>query len=225
MLKVVNIKKSYGTKQVLKGVNFTFDSGKVYGIVGKNGAGKTTLFKCLAGLESYEGEVTSDFDNLRHHMGFLYTHPIIMSYITGWEYLKQLCTARGIHFDNFEEQNIFDLPLGEYAINYSTGMTKKLAFLGILLQQNDIFILDEPFNGVDIQSNMILSAIIAKLKEKNKTIIISSHIFSSLQENCDQICLLDNGTINEQFGKDDFQNLEDELKRDIVQDTLNGLNL
>ncbi len=223
MLAINHITKSYGSKEVLKGIDCTFHPGKIYGIVGKNGAGKTTLFKCLAGLESYEGTIQSSYDHLKNHIGYLQTTPVIMSHITGWEYLKLLTTARGITEDNFSDKNIFDLPLDEYAMHYSTGMSKKLAFLGILLQQNDIFILDEPFNGVDIQSNMILSAIITKLKEQHKTIIISSHIISSLKEICDQIFLLDNGVIDQEYDQQEFSQLDKELRSELIDEKLDRL--
>jgi len=148
-----------------------------------------------------------------------------MSYITGWEYLKLHCTARGIQQEDFKAQNIFELPLNEYIEHYSTGMLKKLAFTALLLQKNDIYILDEPFNGVDIQSNIILSAVIQKLKLASKTVLISSHIFSSLQENCDEICVLNNGTIEETVRKEDFNRLGEQLKNEIVDTRLDQLEL
>ena len=147
-----------------------------------------------------------------------------MSYITGWEYLKLHCSARGLTREDFEEQNIFELPLNEYIEHYSTGMLKKLAFMALLLQKNELFILDEPFNGVDIQSNIILSAVIQKLKSAKKTLLISSHIYSSLQENCDEILVLNNGTFEEPVQKDQFGQLGEQLKNDIV-DTLSLIHI
>jgi len=134
-----------------------------------------------------------------------------MSYITGWEYLKLLCIARDEKQDNFEEQNVFDLPLDEYAENYSTGMKKKLALMAILLQKNQVYILDEPFNGVDIHSNMIISGIIKQLKDLGKTVLISSHIFSSLRESCDEILLLSDGQISQKVTAENFDTLEQEM--------------
>jgi len=97
--------------------------------------------------------------------------------------------------------------------------------MALLLQKNDIYILDEPFNGVDIQSNIILSAVIQKLKLASKTVLISSHIFSSLQENCDEICVLNNGTIEETVRKEDFNRLGEQLKNEIVDRRLDQLEL
>lgn len=215
MLTVKDLHKSYGRKKVLNNIQLSLEEGRVYGIVGENGAGKTTLFRCIAGLEDYDGLIDSKFDYLKNHLGYLQTNPLFMSRITGWEYLKLMCVARKISKDDFAQQNIFDLPLDQYAETYSTGMMKKLALLGTLLQKNDIFILDEPFNGVDIQSNIIISEIIHKLRKANKIVVISSHIFSTLSETCDEIFLLENGRISKSVTKEEFDDLEKEL-RDVV---------
>jgi len=211
MIEIKDLSKAYGKIQVLKSINQVFEPGKTYGIVGENGAGKTTFFKCIAGMELYDGDIITPFDPLKNHIGFLETNPVFMSYITGWEYLKLLCIARDEKQDNFEEQNVFDLPLDEYAENYSTGMKKKLALMAILLQKNQVYILDEPFNGVDIHSNMIISGIIKQLKDLGKTVLISSHIFSSLRESCDEILLLSDGQISQKVTAENFDTLEQEM--------------
>ncbi len=220
MIKLENLSKSFGQKNVLHDLNVEFSPGKVYGIVGANGAGKTTLFKCIAGLHLYTGEMVSSYGKIKEHLGFLETNPRFMSRITGWEYLKLICLARGIKEDNFEEQNIFDLPLNEYAEHYSTGMKKKLALMGVLLQKNDVFILDEPFNGVDIQSNMVILELIKKLKSNGKLILIASHIFSTLSEVCDEIIFLEKGSLKKQVKPETFKALEEEMKSFIVGDQL-----
>ena len=225
MLEIKNLTKTYGNTVALENINLDFHPGKVYGIVGENGAGKTTLFKCIAGLESYQGNISSTFHPIKDHLGYLETNPIFMSYLTGWEYLKLLCKAKNITTENFEEQNLFDLPLLEYAENYSTGMKKKLALMGVLLRKNDIIILDEPFNGVDIQSNMLISEIISELKVLKKTILISSHIFSTLNESCDEIVLLSRGKVVKQVQKDNYAALEKSMKQTVVGDKLKNIML
>jgi len=225
MIRLNNLSMSFGKNKVLNDISLTFESGKVYGIVGANGSGKTTLFRSIAGLENHDGEVAYEWTPLKNHLGFLETNPIVMTRITGWEYLKLLCVSRGIHEENFENQNIFDLPLQQYADTYSTGMKKKLALLAILLQNNKVYILDEPFNGVDIQSNLMIIALIKKLKALDKIILISSHIFSTLSDTCDIIHLLAAGQIEKTVDRNDFRSLDEVMQTFISVDKINHLKL
>jgi ABC-2 type transport system ATP-binding protein len=225
MIKMNDLSKVFGDKEVLKNVSMEFSKGNVYGIVGENGAGKTTLFRCIAGLESYSGEIISDVTPLKNHLGLLLTDPFFFSMITGREYIRLLCNARGKTNLDIDSKNIFDLPLNQYASTYSTGMKKKLAITAILLQENEYFILDEPFNGVDIQSNIILTEIILKLKELNKIVIISSHIFSTLSETCDEIHLLRKGEQIKSVQKSGFKNLEQEMKEMTIGNRIDKLDL
>jgi ABC-2 type transport system ATP-binding protein len=225
MIKMNDLSKVFGDKEVLKNVSMEFYKGNVYGIVGENGAGKTTLFRCIAGLESYSGEIISDVTPLKNHLGLLLTDPFFFTMITGKEYIRLLCNARGKTNLDIDSKNIFDLPLNQYASTYSTGMKKKLAITAILLQENEYFILDEPFNGVDIQSNIILTEIILKLKELNKIVIISSHIFSTLSETCDEIHLLRKGEQIKSVQKSGFKNLEQEMKEMTIGNRIDKLEL
>ncbi|MFT3909083.1 MAG: ATP-binding cassette domain-containing protein [Ferruginibacter sp.] len=225
MIVVKNLSKKYGTNEVLKNINMQFDKGKAYGIVGENGAGKTTLFRCIANLEKYDGEISSNHTPLKDHLGLLFTEPFFFEKITGKEYIQLLCNARNIIISDIENRNIFDLPLNQYASTYSTGMKKKLALTAILLQGNQYFIFDEPFNGVDIQSNIIITEIIHKLKALGKIVIISSHIFSTLSDTCDEIHLLSNGSFIKSVQKTGFPALEAEMKQATVGNKIEKIQL
>jgi ABC-2 type transport system ATP-binding protein len=225
MIEIKNLSKSFGNKQVLNNINMQFEHGKVYGIVGENGAGKTTLFRCIAGLENYEGEINSELTPLKNHLGLLLTDPFFFSKITGREYLQLLCNSRQIYVTDMNSKNIFELPLDQYASTYSTGMKKKLAITAILLQGNSYFILDEPFNGVDIQSNMLITEIILKLKELKKTVLISSHIFSTLSDTCDEIHLLKDGQFIQSATHEQFNALESQMKAVNIGNKLDHFNL
>jgi ABC-2 type transport system ATP-binding protein len=225
MIKIKKLSKFYGKKQVLNSIDLEFKKGKIYGIVGENGAGKTTLFRCISGLENYKGNIISDYTKLKDHLGLLLTEPFFFSKITGKEYIRLLAKARQKELTNIEDKNIFDLPLNQYASTYSTGMKKKLALTAILLQENNIFILDEPFNGVDIQSNLIITDIIKRFKKLEKTVIISSHIFSTLAETCDEIYLMKNGKIIKKVDQADFNNLEKEMKEFTIGNRIDKLEL
>ncbi len=225
MINIKNLQKSYGSNKVLENINLTFERGKVYGIVGDNGAGKTTLFKCISGLENFDGLIKSPNNDLKKKIGYLETEPYFFSKMTGKEYLQFLCIAKDINETEFEQKNIFDLPLNQYVTSYSTGMKKKIALLAILLQKNEYLILDEPYNGVDIQSNLLITELIHKLKELKKIVIISSHIFSTLSETCDEIHLLKKGKIIKSVLKQEFSELEEEMKKVTIGSKINKLKL
>jgi ABC-2 type transport system ATP-binding protein len=225
MIRIKDLNKHYGNNQVLKNINFDFLHGNVYGIVGENGAGKTTLFRCIAGLEDFRGEITSDLTPLKNHLGLLFTEPYFFSKITGKEYIRLLCNARGKQINDIESRNIFDLPLSQYASTYSTGMKKKLALTAILFQENKYYILDEPFNGVDIQSNIIITEIIHNLRGLGKIVIVSSHIFSTLSDTCDEIHLLKKGEQVKTVRKNEFISLENEMKAVSIGNKIEKLDL
>lgn len=225
MIEIKNLHKSFGKNNVLKDINLTFKPGEVHGVVGENGAGKSTLFNCIGRFENYKGEIKYTDGNLKDATGFLNTDPHFLSRLTGQEYLQLFCNARSIDTSNLREKNIFDLPLNRFAETYSTGMKKKLALTAILLQKNDVFILDEPFNGVDIQSNIVIKEIILKLKSLNKIVIISSHIFSTLSETCDYLHHLKDGEIIKSATKSDFYEIENNMKSSGMTSRLDSLDL
>jgi ABC-2 type transport system ATP-binding protein len=212
MITVNSLSKSYGSQKVLNDISLTFKEGEVVGVIGENGAGKTTLFKCIAELESCTGTVEYSEGVLKNTIGFLPTSLYFFPRMTGYEYLQLMCNARDIKIDNLKEYNLFDLPLKKYAENYSTGMKKKLAITGLLLQKNDVFILDEPFNGVDIHSNLIIEEILKQLKQRNKIVILSSHIFSTLNSTCDYLYHLKEGSVSKSVKREDFGKVEEEMK-------------
>ncbi|WP_198664858.1 ATP-binding cassette domain-containing protein [Lewinella sp. IMCC34191] len=222
---VRNLTRSFGTMPVLRGVDLDLPAGTVHGIVGHNGAGKTTLFRCLAGLLDCRGDIQPRPAEVRTRIGFLPTDPSFPSYVTGWEYLKLCCAARQLPTEDFADQNLFDLPLDRYAEDYSTGMKKKLALFGLLVQQNDLYLLDEPFNGVDIQSNLLMQALLRRLRERGKTVLLSSHVFAGLRENCDAINVLRDGRIERTVSPDAYDSLEKELRDYVVGARLDRLRI
>ena len=95
-------------------------------------------------------------------------------------------------------------------------MKKKLALTAVLLQDNRYFIFDEPYNGIDLESSMILTEIIHSLKAMGKTFLLSSHIFATLKECCDEILLLEEGRVQKVVPQTDFDALEDEMKERVL---------
>lgn len=225
MIEIKDLNKSFGFTDALVDINLSFEAGMVYGIIGPNGAGKTTLFNCMAGIISYSGSIRYGEKDMKNRIGLLPTEPYFLSWITGREYLRFICNARKISNVDFDRANIFELPLDSFASTYSSGMKKKLAITGILLQKNQIFILDEPFNGVDIQSNLLITEIILALKAHRRTLVISSHILSSLTDTCDYYVLLNQGKVIRQAPKSEFAEIEKEMRTKEIGNKLERLML
>lgn len=223
MITICDLKKSYGRQQVLNGLNVVFEPGFVYGIVGGNGAGKTTLFRCLAGLEKYDGKIKTKVIQIKEQMSYLPAELYFLPKITGKEFLHLMLESRSKKVGGLEKKNIFDLPLDKMVSGYSTGMRKKLAIMGVLLQESQLYLLDEPYNGLDFQSSLILTAIIKRLKYKNKTVILSSHIFGSLEETCDAIILLQDGNFKATAGKKDFAKMKQHITEELLHKDIDSI--
>lgn len=223
MISIESLTKKYNGKLVLDQVNVDFEIGNIYGIVGNNGAGKTTFFRCIAGLEKFEGSIDTNQINLKSELGLLLADSYFLPKITGEEYIYLLGESRGLYIENLAERNIFNLPLTQCVESYSTGMKKKLALMGVLLQKNNFFILDEPFNGLDLESSFILMEVIKSLKARNKTVLISSHIFATLKDVCDQILVLERGKIEQIFDKGSFDLLESDLKNKTIMQNIDRI--
>jgi ABC-2 type transport system ATP-binding protein len=212
MLTIKNLIKNYNSKSVLTGINACFEDGKVYGIVGLNGAGKTTFFNCLSGLLDFKGTIEHDtLKPIKNYIGYVPTEPYFFPRTRGIEYLRFIQHAKGVNYVEEALPAMFELPLDEYIDHYSTGMKRKIALTGAMIGNAEIYIMDEPFNGVDIKSNLMLKRKILELKAMEKTIFISSHIVSSLTELCDEVHLLKDGNFELRYLPQDFDRIEHDL--------------
>ena len=211
MIYVKNLNKSYGNKIVLNNVNLNFDRGKIYGIMGENGAGKSTLFRCLTLQEGCNGEIVLPKGET---IGYLPDAPYFYPLIKGKEYIDFCIKARGqnVSEEEIEKANsLLQLPLNDYALNYSLGMKKRLIILTLMLQKSDVYILDEPFNGLDLLGSLTLKKWLRELPGQNKTVIVSSHIISSLTDICDTISYLHAGEVVETFYEMDPKFIEERI--------------
>ena len=144
-------------------------------------------------------------------IGYLPAENYFYSLITGQEYLDFCLRAKGRNIDKGKIKEVneaFQLPLQRYAYEYSTGMKKKLALMALLLQDNDIYILDEPFNGVDLHGCIQLKKIIHSLKSQGKNLLLSSHQISILRELCDCIDYLNCHTIVQRYTSESVEEIE-----------------
>lgn len=216
-LELKNIEFSYSksSKNILNNFSLSIKEGTIHGILGDNGAGKTTLFNLIFGfLSPTKGTIQT---NKTKEIAFLQTENYFYPYITGSEHL-----FLSIQFQDKSKENqkiirqkiddwnqLFELPLHDFAQDYSTGMKRKLSLLSVLLLDKDIIILDEPFNGLDLQTSEIVHLIIQKLKKNGKTILLSSHILETIIRHADEVSFLEKGKILYSYSKNEFEELNE----------------
>ena len=216
MLKIDSIKYNFGNKIIFEDVSLTFESGKIYGVVGANGVGKTTLFRVLAGqYKSRSGKITwMDNPLSRKDLSFLPTDPYFYPYMNGGEYLAIVITDSSKLDKATIMSKSLNLNLNQIVDTYSTGMKKKLAFIANYIQNRPISIYDEPFNGVDLESNELLCSYLKEKKEGHLT-LLSSHILAMLDEVCDEILHIEEGYKITSYKPDQFSHLKLHIKNKL----------
>jgi ABC-2 type transport system ATP-binding protein len=212
MISLKNLSVSFADNKVLKDVNADFPLSEVHGVAGLNGSGKTTMFNAIAGFLKLEnGEIIFNGRKVtRSDFGFLETDNYFYPNITGNEYLRLFPDSnKKFSVDTFNA--LFKVPLDEIIETYSNGMRKKLAMMAILKQEKDFYILDEPFNGLDMESCKLVEIVINMLREKGKTLFVSSHILDTLTDSCTFIHHLKDGRIVKSYGKKEYPLLKNEI--------------
>lgn len=205
MISIHDLNISYGSHRVLADFNWELQEGLIHGLVGLNGSGKTTLLKTMVGInKSQSGSILFRGEKFTpHKISMLETEPYFYKGITGVEYLHLFKSPEKSNFITHEWLGLFSVPGDELIDNYSTGMKKKLALIGICKLSRPVILLDEPFNGLDLESCRILSSVLKKLVSKGHTIIITSHILETLTGLCTYIHYLRNGVIANVFNAGD----------------------
>ena len=219
MLTITDLRCAYGERIVLEIPICTMAPG-VHGIVGLNGAGKSTLLNALYGFGRNAAARVEWNGTAMGHMNTAfqeaenYFHPGI----TGREYLELFMSGRGAK-DVQVLNELLEVPLDALITTYSTGMRRKLALLGVLGLDRDVLLLDEPMNGLDLASVRVLEAIIKRLAERGRTVLITSHVLGPLVALCDRIHLLQHGRFTRVFEQGATEGLEAALFADLDERT------
>lgn len=228
-LKITNLNKSYGEKKVLENVEFTFEEGKIYGLLGRNGAGKTTFFNAL----NSDIEVDSALFYLDNKpldtkdIGYVTSTPIVPEFLTGKEFLKFYID---INKDKIKEkkslEEYFDLvKLNKKDQNillkeYSQGMKNKIQILINIITNPKIILLDEPLTSLDIVVQQDMKNLLKSLKNYH-IIIFSTHILELATDLCDEIVILNNKKL-ELVKKDNLNT--DKYKNKILNELKDSSN-
>jgi len=212
LLETDNITKKYGKITAVDHVSIHLKKGEIYGLIGRNGAGKTTLLKMLAGLAkptegnySIFGESEKETAKLRDRIGVLIESPGLYPNMTALENMKIKALMLGMNDDAFLKELLADVGLDSRSEKlkvkqYSLGMKQRLGIAMTLVGHPDLLLLDEPINGLDPQGIVEIRELIARLsKERNITILISSHILEELSKISTRYGILHNGQLIDEF--------------------------
>ncbi|MGM5630032.1 ATP-binding cassette domain-containing protein [Apibacter raozihei] len=209
MLVIKNLLVSYSSKVVLNKLNLTIPMGEVFGILGMNGAGKTTLFESIYQNNKYKGEVLFKGKTLeKKNLSYVEAENYFYPFMKCKEYLDFFTFSDSL----YKWKEYFSFELEQYVENFSTGNKKKLAITGATLLNRNIYLLDEPFNGLDFESVEKLYLLINHLKSLGKTILLSSHIMETLENCCDRIGILEGGTIDSVYSIEKFAEYKNKVR-------------
>lgn len=209
VLKLEHVSKSFGSKKVLRDINFSVNSGEIIGYIGSNGAGKSTTIKIILGLiDDYDGDVYVFGEKVKgkidykRKIGYVPEISDMYDNLTANEYISFIGMLYNIGSENAvlkakEMMSVFgiDNAIDGRIHTFSKGMRQKLSIITGMLHNPDILFLDEPLGGIDANSVLVFKEIMQGLKDAGKTIFYSSHILEVVEKISDRILLLNEGNI------------------------------
>lgn len=218
VIEVNHLTKDYGSGRGVFDVSFQVEEGEVFGFLGPNGAGKSTTIRHLMGFSKPDGGETKilgldsfkDYAKILSHVGYIPGEIALPAGLTGYEFIAMMQDMYGIHNAEMLAKMIklFDLTdnvLKGDTKHMSLGVKRKLAIVTAFMSDPQVLILDEPTSGLDpvMQQNFI--NFILEEKERGKTILLSSHIFSEVDATCDRIAIIKDGKIVSEFIANDLK--------------------
>lgn len=205
LVEATDLRKSYGSVEVLHGIQFRLGPGELVGFLGSNGAGKTTTLRILLGLLAassgsarlFGQESRPSRGHNRRAVGYLPGDVNFYPWLNGEAILRYLAAARGLdcHSEYSRLAEVFQLDLQKPTRKYSTGMKQKLGLIQALMHRPRLLILDEPTNGLDPLIRQVLMAELRTFVARGGSVLFSSHTLSEVEELCDRVIILRAGSI------------------------------
>lgn len=207
MIDIINLCKNFNGFQALKGINLSISSGIIYGFLGPNGAGKTTTIRIIMDIyKPDDGEVLIDGlppgEKIQHRIGYLPEERGLYRKMKVIDQLKYFAELKRVK-SSIAKKKIYEF-LEKFGLlewkdkkveTLSKGMQQKLQFIGCILHNPDILILDEPFTGLDPLNQQILKEEIFSLSKEGKTIIFSTHILLQAEQLIEKLALINKGEL------------------------------
>lgn len=211
MLSIKNVSKSYdGVKKACKNVTLSIEAGDLFGFVGHNGAGKTTLLKSIAGIIDFdEGEIVvfgksvkDEPLDVKRMIAYIPDNPDIYESLSGIQYLEFISDVFSIDTDVRKKEidhyaTLFEIMdvLNDPISSYSHGMKQKLVIISALIHKPKLFLLDEPFVGLDPKASFQLKEIFRDLCEQGTSIFFSTHVLEVVEKLCNKVAIIRQGEI------------------------------
>ena len=225
-LVVKNLKKNFEKKEVLKDINFKFEKGKIYGLLGRNGAGKTTFFNCLNEDIDIDAEEFFIEDNGKQRkmesedIGYVLSTPNVPEFLTAREFLKFFIDINKKRIKNektideyFDFMKIEKEDRDKLLKDYSHGMKNKMQMLVNIIANPNVLLLDEPLTSFDVVVAEEMKQMLREIK-KDHIIIFSTHIMELALDLCDEIVILNKGIL-EEIDKNNLNN--EQFKNKIIE--------
>lgn len=227
-LVIKHLKKNFDKKEVLKDINFEFEKGKIYGLLGRNGAGKTTLFNCInEDLDVDAGEFYIVDNNKQNpikpeDIGYVLSTPNVPEFLTGREFLKFFIEINQERIKNvkstdeyFDFMKIDEEDRDKLLKDYSHGMKNKMQMLVNIIADPNVLLFDEPLTSLDIVVQEEMKQMLREIK-KDHIIIFSTHIMELALDLCDEIVILNKGVLEEV----DKNNLDNKQFKNKIMEAL-----
>ena len=210
MLRIENVTKKYGEKKAVDSLSLTIAPGEIYGFIGHNGAGKTTTIKAVCGILDFDsGEIYVDGTSIKadplkckREIAYIPDNPDLYDFYTGVKYLNFIADIYGIPSDVRKERmrrycDMFELTpeLARPINEYSHGMKQKLAVISALIHSPKLWLLDEPFVGLDPKAAHTLKQIMREVCDGGGAIFFSTHVLEVAEKLCDRIAIIKNGRL------------------------------
>lgn len=201
MVKVEGMEKKFREEIILTDVNMSMEQGKIYGLVGMNGSGKTVLMKCICGfLQPTKGSVTVDGKaigkdiDFPQSLGLMIETPGFIPYMSGKSNLKNLALIRNQISDKEIDEAMelvgLDPKLKKRVSKYSLGMRQRLGIAQAIMEHPRLLVLDEPFNGLDVQGVEDMRKLFSRLAEEGVMILLASHYDEDIRTLCEDVYLV-----------------------------------
>jgi ABC-2 type transport system ATP-binding protein len=219
-IQVRELRKVYGAKAAVDGLNLRVERGCFFGFLGPNGAGKTTTIRMLMGLAPpTSGEIEllgltmpDDAVPIRARIGLVPDESLLFDHLTGPEYVEFVGRMYGLARPVARERSAELMELFELASagrkligEYSKGMRKRVAMAAALIHRPELFLMDEPFEGVDAVGARLMKDILLDQVRRGATIFLTSHVLEVVERLCDRVAIISDGRLVTEGSMDDLR--------------------